>query len=234
MAYGIPVYTSTTLAAPGHSAGELRLVQPMIMLQGGVLQNHLHFSGILNLEGLTIPGGELTRGDWGEGFFDRRHPHTYAHELMVWSDDLLGQRDGAVHLSLAAGKGVVPFGTDDPMNRPFERYPVNHHLAQIIERAVGIAGARIGPVALEAALFNGDEPTGPGSWPRISRFGDSWSARITVFPIDGLELQGSRAVVESPEHRPGSGLDQSKWSASARWERTVAGHPVYGLVEWER
>ncbi|HET8649901.1 MAG TPA: hypothetical protein VFL95_07665, partial [Gemmatimonadales bacterium] len=104
----------------------------------------------------------------------------------------------------------------------------------IIERAVAIAGARIGPVALEAALFNGDEPTGPGSWPRISRFGDSWSARVTVFPVDGLELQGSRAVVESPEHRPGSGLDQSKWSASARWERAVAGHPVYGLVEWER
>ena len=39
--------------------------------------------GILNLEGLTLSRGELDLGEWGEGFVDRRHPHTYLHELMA-------------------------------------------------------------------------------------------------------------------------------------------------------
>ena len=45
---------------------------------------------MLNLEGATIPEGELAPGNWGEGFVDRRHPHTYVHELMLTADDLLG------------------------------------------------------------------------------------------------------------------------------------------------
>src|SRR6185295_7516327 len=60
------------------------------------------------------------------------------------------------------GKGFAPFGTDDPMVRPFLRYPVNHHLAQILERAVAIAAVRAGPLLAEAGLFNGDEPERPG------------------------------------------------------------------------
>lgn len=46
------------------------------------LSNRLRLLATLNLEGLTIPEGELTPGAWGEGFIDRRHPHTSAHELM--------------------------------------------------------------------------------------------------------------------------------------------------------
>jgi hypothetical protein len=57
---------------------------------------------------------------------------------------------------------------------------------------------------------------------------------VTGAPVAGLELQGSFARVHSPEHRPGAGTDQDKWSLSARWDRTVGGHPVYGLVEWAR
>ena len=90
-----------------------------------------------------MPEGELAPGMWGEGFVDRRHPHTYLHELVLAADDLLGAADGATRISLSAGKGFAPFGTDDPMVRPFLRYPVNHHLAQILERAVAIA-ARAG------------------------------------------------------------------------------------------
>jgi hypothetical protein len=142
--------------------------------------------------------------------------------------------DGAARFSLAAGKGFAPFGTDDPMVRPVVRYPVNHHLAQILERAVAIAGVRAGPIAVEAGLFNGDEPERPGQWPRIGRFGDSWSGRLTVVPVGPLELQGSYALVHSPEHRPGAGTDQHKWSVSGRWDGHVRGYPVYGLVEWAR
>ena len=38
----------------------------------------------LDFEGVTMPAGELALGGWGEGFVDRRHPHTYLHEAMVW------------------------------------------------------------------------------------------------------------------------------------------------------
>jgi len=166
---------------------------------------------------------------------DRRHPHTYVHELLVTADDLLGSRDGTGALSLTAGKGFAPFGTDDPMMRPPLRYPVNHHLAQILERAVAIAAVRAGPVRAELGLFNGDEPERPGQWPRVGgRFGDSWAVRLTGEPLEGIELQGSHARVHSPEHRPGAGTDQSKWSLSALWARPVNGVPVHALVEWAR
>jgi hypothetical protein len=156
------------------------------------------------------------------------------HELTVTFDDALGRLDGAGRVSLVAGKGFAPFGTDDPMSRPILRYPVNHHLAQILERAVAILGVRRGPIMLEGGLFNGDEPERPSQWPRISRFGDSWSSRITVAPVPGLELQGSHADVHSPEHRGGAGTDQSKWSLSGRWSGDLGGRPVYGMLEWAR
>jgi hypothetical protein len=233
-AHGVPLYTHADPVPHGRSLGEVRLVQPAIMAHAGALSNRLRLLATINLEGLTIPDGELTPGAWGEGVVDRRHPHTYLHELVLSADDLLGDIDGGVRLSLSAGKGFAPFGTDDPMVRPVVRYPVNHHLAQILERAVAIAAVRAGPIAVEAGLFNGDEPERPGQWPRFGRFGDSWSARLTVLPVEGLELQGSHAMVHSPEHRPGAGTDQHKWSVSGRWHRKVRGFPLYGLVEWAR
>jgi hypothetical protein len=233
-ARGVLAYTRADPVPGGHALGEVRLVQPTIMAHAGALSNRLRLLATLNLEGLTIPNGELTPGAWGEGFVDRRHPHTYLHELMLSFDDLLGKVDGGARVSLAAGKGFAPFGTDDPMSRPPLRYPVNHHLAQILERAVAVAGVRTGPVMLEGGLFNGDEPERPGQWPRISRLGDSWSGRLSIWPVPQLELQGSRARVHSPEHRPGSGTDQSKWSFSGRWDGEVSGFPVYALAEWAR
>jgi hypothetical protein len=226
----VPAYTRVDPVPRGGTLGEIRLLQPAAMAHAGALQNRLRLTATLNLEGLTIPDGELALGDWGEGFIDRRHPHTYVHELIVSFQESVGR--GA--LSLAVGKGFAPFGTDDPMARPVVRYPVNHHLAQILERAVGILGLRAGPVLLEAGLFNGDEPERPGQFPRVSRFGDSWSGRLTVFAPRQVEVQASHAEVHSPEHRPGFGTDQSKWSVSARWSGLVRQWPIYGMVEWAR
>ncbi len=230
----IGLYTHADPVPGGAAADELRAVQPVVMLHAGIGGRRLTLTATADLEGLTIPGGELAPGDWGEGFMDRRHPHTYAHELVLSANDLLGRVDGAGELSLSAGKGFVPFGTDDPMARPVIRYPVNHHLAQILERAIAVAAWRRGPVGLEAALFNGDEPERPGEWPRIARFGDSWSARATLAPAAGLEAQVSHARVASPEHRAGAGPIDSKWSASARWEGRLGRHPAYLLTEWAR
>ena len=217
----------------GGDLTELRLVQPALMLRA-TGPARLSLVGTLDLEGVTMGEGELTPGAWGEGFVDRRHPHTYVHELLLTADDLLGRTDGPTRISLTVGKGFAPFGTDDPMSRPVLRYPVNHHLAQVLERAVVIGAVARGPLAAELGLFNGDEPERPGQWPRIGRVGDSWSARVTGRPVPGLELQASRAHVHSPDSRAGAGPAQSKWSLSARWEGPAAGRPVYGLVEWAR
>jgi hypothetical protein len=233
-AHGVVAATGADPVPSDRTLSEVRLVQPVIMLHAG-WGPHLTGLATLDLEGLTIPQGELTPGAWGEGFVDRRHPHTYAHELLLTAATGLGSRHQDGEASITAGKGFAPFGTDDPMIRPALRYPVNHHLAQILERAVAIGAVRHGPLMLELGLFNGDEPERPGQWPRIGgRFGDSWSGRLTGTPLAGLELQGSFARVHSPEHRPGAGTDQDKWSLSARWDRAIGGHPVYGLVEWAR
>jgi hypothetical protein len=50
-------------------------------------------------------------------------------------------------------------------------------------------------------------------------------------PLSALELQVSYAFVTSPELVVGGGLDQRKWSASARLER-AQGPVRYALVEW--
>ena len=228
----VAVYTHQDPVPGGGSLAEARAVQPVALLNAGA--GHFSVLATLNFEGLTIPNGELTIGAWGEGFMDRRHPHTYAHELVLMVHDVLGRPDGAVALSAALGKGFVPFGTDDPMSRPVERYPVNHHLAQILERAFVEVGVRGGPARLEGALFNGDEPTQPTDWPILSHLGDSWATRLTLLPVQGVEVQASLAHVHSPEHRGGAGPDQNKWCTSIRLDRPWADRQVYGLAELAR
>ncbi|MFL5520428.1 MAG: hypothetical protein ACJ8B6_05800 [Gemmatimonadales bacterium] len=233
MARAVPTLTNASPRPGGGSLTETRVLQPIAMGMLSVGQPW-RLRGTLDLEGLTMPDGELAPGTWGEGYVDRRHPHTYVHELLAWNRDLFGTGTRGWAVSLTAGKGFAPFGTDDPMVRPFVRYPVNHHWSQILERAMVATGVRVGPVALEAALFNGDEPEKPSQWPNWERFGDSWSARGFVWPARGLELQASYADVASPEHRPGAGLEQYKLNASARWERTIGTVRTYALAEWAR
>ncbi|HEX6573837.1 MAG TPA: hypothetical protein VF042_02610 [Gemmatimonadaceae bacterium] len=214
-----------TVASPGvndRTLAEGYLTQPivmaMLMTRGGRFIGDL----TLDFEGATLKRGELNAGVHGEGYIDRRHPHTLVHELI--GTGIFG--GGVTKLSITGGKGFVPFGTDDPMSRPFVKYPVNHHLAQILERGLVMAALNIGPVTGEASLFNGDEPTGPYDLPDWDRFGDSWSSRVTLRQKH-LEAQASYARVESPEHSEG-GLNHRKISTSARYEN----HRAYGLVEW--
>ena len=184
--------------------------------------------GMLSLEGVTIERGELNAGMTGEGYIDRRHPHTYLHELTATAQ----AGSARTLVSVTAGKGFAPFGTDDPMTRPFEKYPINHHLAQILERIVVIAALRRGPVILEGGSFNGDEPESAGDAPNRRRLWDSWAARLTVIPLAGSELQASYARVESPENSRGGGPDDRKYSASARF--TDRAQTRYALLEWAR
>ncbi|MDP9178740.1 MAG: hypothetical protein M3O61_13740 [Gemmatimonadota bacterium] len=250
-----------TVASPAYANRTLRegyLTQPMVMGMLSALDDRIVVHGMLDFEGITLQRGELDAGMHGEGYVDRRHPHTYLHELVASAAGTLKR----TRFSFAAGKGFVAFGTDDPMVRPFVKYPANHHIAQIVERLLATVAVRQGPLLIEASRFNGDEPVSPSDWPNSERLWDSWSARATVFPAAGLEVQASHARVKSPELDRGGGLDQRKWNVSLRFEDEPAlpgkkgdvpvGHdhemhsarqmsdvPAatfrrYGLVEWGR
>lgn len=228
-AQGLAVVTRVDPALDARAYTEAYLAQPVVMAHGRALRDHAAAVVTLDLEGLTMDRGQLTPGAYGEGYVDRRHPHTYLHEAVAIAQGAFRR----IGVSLAGGRGFAPFGSDDPMMRPFAAYPVNHHLAQILERYVLIGAVQGGPLIVEGALFNGDEPLGPGVPSDWSRFGDSWATRVTLHTRRSLELAGSYAFVTSPEWATGGGLDQRKWSAAARFDRST-GLVRYALVEWAR
>jgi hypothetical protein len=229
-AHVVPLGTHISPIAAGASMTETYLTQPTLLGTASALGGALRVNAAISLEGLTLERGELGAGAHGEGYADRRHPHTYLHELM-----LTARHDfGGAAASLAAGRGFAPFGTDDPMMRPFVKFPVNHHLGQVLERLVVIAGVRAGPVIVEGALFNGNEPLDAKDNGSLERFGDSWAGRVTAVPFAGVELSASHAWIESPELPIGGGWDQRKWSASTRYEREHMFGVVYALAEWNR
>ena len=222
--------TRVAPAVNGRVRTDALVTQPMIALRSVRASSHLQVAAMLNFEHLTMPDGEPVAGIWGEGFIDRRHPHTVVHEVML----TVNAARGAVRTSIGAGRGFAPFGTDDPMVRPFTKFPANHHLAQVMERVQVVSALRLSHVAaLEAALFNGDEPASPTAAPQWTRFADSHAARITIWPTRAVEVQGSMSWVRSPEFIRPDGLDHRKRSVSARV--TPQGRLLqYALVEWAR
>ncbi|HEY2804963.1 MAG TPA: hypothetical protein VGI92_03805 [Gemmatimonadales bacterium] len=234
--WGAQATPLATMAAPapgGSNRTEFRVVAPTLFGMLPLLHGHLTVHVMLDGEGLTMSGGELSLGAWGESYEDRRHPHTWAHEVLVTVNDPVRLPAG-VRWSLTAGKGFAAFGTEDPMSRPAMIYPVNHHFSQVLERAVVVGAVSWRAVTVEGSVFNGDEPERWNEWPNWSRFGDSWSARLTVRPTPGLEIGGSIAEVKSPEHRQGAGLVHRLVNFSARYQRLTHIGEVYALAEWDK
>jgi hypothetical protein len=230
----IGLLTQASHTPADHTLTEAYLTQPIV---GADLDTRwLHATGMLNLEGATLRRGELDLGEWGEGYVDRRHPHAYLHELMAGTE----WHHRLVDASLYMGRGFVPFGSDDPMSRPFVSYPVDHHFAQILERLTMVGAARLGPLAVEGAIFGGDEPVDPSTPNLWRRFGDSWSVRGTLFgqrfssALAGVELSASYANVKSPEFRAGEGLDQRKLHGALRLANEGDRFARYLLVEIAR
>jgi hypothetical protein len=48
-----------------------------------------------------------------------RRTHAYIHELLVGAQAMRAGFDGSIFV----GRASAPFGSDDPMMRPFEKYP---------------------------------------------------------------------------------------------------------------
>jgi hypothetical protein len=230
-AQAIGVVTRESPAIHGQDLTEGYLTQPVVMAEITPWGELLSLKTTIDFEGATLKRGELNAGITGEGYIDRRHPHTYLHEILLTSVKRFRMMEPS-GVSLTLGKGFAPFGTDDPMARPFEKYPMNHHLSQILERAVAIGALRAGSWMFETGAFNGDEPTGAGDTPNSDRYWDSWSARVTYIPWQQGEIQTSYARVKSPENASGGGSDQRKQSASIRLEDPQ--RTGYALFEWSR
>lgn len=228
MAQAVGMITRAAPVPGGGTRTEAALTQALVHARARRWGERVTLDTTLDAEGFTMPAGELSLGAFGEGFVDRRHPHTYLHELVIAGF----AHAGDAQLSVAAGRGFVPFGTDDPMVRPFAKYPINHHLAQLLERGLLSGAARLGPAVLELSTFTGEEPQRPSSLPLMRRFGDSWSLRGTLCPMPWTELQASYARVASPEVPDGFGLDQRKQSVSARLSSPDLRR--YALAEWAR
>jgi hypothetical protein len=233
-AQAIPLVTHTAPALNGESSTEAQVTQPMVMAHATAWAGRAALVASINLEALTLADGEPNPGIWGEGFIDRRHPHTVLHEAVATFSPLGGPHARG-ELSVSVGRGFVPFGSDDPMARPFVKFPANHHLAQVLERLMTIMAVRRGPLALEGALFAGNEPLGTGDMGDPGRFGDSWAVRATLAPRRGWEASGGYSRINSPEEPRGVGLDHDKVAASLRYEAgRGAASRDYALVEWAR
>lgn len=225
-AHAIPVMTKVSPVPGGTERTELRIIQSS--LHGALRRGPFSIHAMLSAEGATMGAGHVTPGAWGEGYIDSRHPHTWAHEIVVSAVDPL--RLPLLRWSVTAGKGFAAFGSDDPMNRPAMLFPSNHHWAQVLERAMVTGAIRAGPLLMEGSVFNGDEPERPSQWPDLSRFGDSWSLR-GMLRWRGVELQLSRARIVSPEHRQGAGLTHLLWHGSVRLDQPTALGRLHVLAE---
>lgn len=209
------------------------LTQPVAMVNLESPGSRLSLRVTPNLEGVTQEEGELSYGGWGEGFLDKRHPHTLVHELMV---SVNGWDVAGGDLSLSAGKGFAPYGTDDPMSRPVLKYPTNHHLSQILERwTVNGAFLREG-WSVEAGIFGGAEPEGPYDMSNIESFGDSWSVRLAGrfgdLPEGGRPWEVSASTARVTEDHDGGSETTALYNLALRHDRARPFGRTYGLVEW--
>jgi hypothetical protein len=229
-------YPIVTFGAPGEDDSPLNETEAYLTQAAAMVNLESPGSTVvlrttLNFEGLTQEDGELTFGGWGEGFIDKRHPHTLLHELML-SLNLWDFAGGA--LSLSAGKGFAPYGTDDPMSRPGSKYPTNHHLSQALERWTVNGVYLNGPWSVEAGVFGGSEPEGPYDLSNIESFGDSWSARL-AYRIGGTgtsapwELSASTASIA--ETHDGEKERTALYNAAVRHNARFGITSLYALLE---
>ncbi|MEO5510242.1 MAG: hypothetical protein ABIV28_03605 [Longimicrobiales bacterium] len=234
MAQVFPIVTTSPGAPAGTSRDrtELYLTQPALMANIEAPGARVVLRTTLNLEGVTQPDGELTFGGWGEGFLDKRHPHTLLHEAMLSFNTW---QEGGRAWSISAGKGFAPFGTDDPMSRPIVKYPTNHHLSQILERWTLSSVYLNGPWSVEAGLFGGAEPNGPYDLSNIGSFGDSWSARLArrfgsgSGPMADWEASASYGRVREVHDNVAD--ITSLYNGAIRHQKSYEFGSVYGLVE---
>lgn len=206
---------------------EAYLTQPALMADLESPNRRVVLRTTLDFEQFSQADGEYTFGGWGEGFIDKRHPHTLLHELMLsvnaWNTE-------AGSFSISAGKGFAPYGTEDPMSRPVVKYPTNHHLSQILERwTVNAAWLHRSGWGIEGAVFGGNEPRDAYDFSNIESFGNSWSARLSKRVGDAWE--GSVSYARVTEEHGAEDETTALANAALRYAGNIGGSLLYALLE---
>lgn len=245
-AQGVLAATRMDPAPGGDSRKEVDLEQSMITLTGEGLGGHLRFFSALSLDKLTTGDGVLAIGAWGGSFYDREHQHDYVHEAVVSLVGDIGPGGRKGQVGISGGKGLAPFGSDPPMMRPVLHQPVNEHWTQIMDRLLAVLTLRFPRVGFEGALFDNGSQNGQGHPAQsdsaghnhaecsicTNHRGASRSARVTLWPLRGLEIRGSLATIVGSAHHVGAGAEsQGLWNLSTRFDRPAGQGRLVILAE---
>jgi hypothetical protein len=149
---------------------------------------------------------------------DRQHPHDAFMELSAQYQWSVAENTRAWIYGGLPGEPAL--GPETFMHRlsglRIPEAPLTHHWLDSTHITMGVvtAGVAHGSVKLEASRFNGREPD-EHRWNIETRGFDSWSARVTYEPVDGLTLQASHGYLDSPEAlEPAMQLRRTTVSAS--------------------
>ena len=168
----------------------------------------------------------LASGETADGvtpLVDRQHPHDLFMELAAAYSHRIGEKASA--FVYAGLPGEPAFGPPAFMHRlsilDSPEAPITHHWLDSTHIVFGVvtAGLTLRDWKVDVSRFHGREPD-------ENRFNietgalDSTAARISWNPTRSLSLQASWAQVKSPEQLEPD-HDQTKWSASAIYTRTL-------------
>ncbi len=181
----------------------------MGMASRRVGRSTLTLTGMLSLEPATLKErGYAEIFQVGETFdgaplVDYQHPHDFLMQLSAVFRIPLNERT-ALRFTAApvgeAGVGPAAFmhrrsAAENPTA------PLTHHNFDSTHITMGVLGAGIdvGPLSIDGSIFHAREPD-EQRWDLMDPGPlDSWSARVMLRPVRGLELQLSYAFLTKPE-----------------------------------
>ena len=211
----------------------------MAMIRRSTSRAEIGARVMLSAEPLTVgPGGYPLLLQTGETYrgaplHDRQHPHDLVMEAAVIAAAEVIDGVGLQLYVAPAGEPALgpvafphrPSAASDPLA------PLGHHWQDATHITYGVvtAGVFTRRAKLEGSWFNGREPD-EARYDLDLRVPDSFSARLTVQPIDALSVQASYGFLASPEaiepeesvHRvTTSAMLGGRLGESGRWATTA-------------
>jgi hypothetical protein len=193
-------------------------------LGGGTLS----LLGTFTAEPLTVPARGFVelfqRGETYDGVLlvDRQHPHDLFVELAAKWDRSYGPLTVHAYAAPVGEPAIGPVAYPHRLSASENPIaPLAHHNQDSTHISYDVlgAGATFGAVTIEGSAFHGAEPD-------ENRFNleagalDSYSGRVRIRPLDGLEIQASVAHLEEPEAIEHG--NQTRATASAAYTRFSA------------
>ena len=181
----------------------------------------------------------LQTGETADGVHpltDRQHPHDLVMELSgTYSLPLGGGSSAFLYVGYPGEPALGPVtfmhrvsGMDDPAA------PITHHWLDSTHITYGVVtwGLVHGAWKVEGSAFNGREPD-QHRWNFDAFRLDSWSGRLSWNPTANWALQASYGFIKSPEQLE-PGVDQHRITASATYNRPLAGGNLQTTLAWGR